>query len=149
MPTRKVPPTWLLHHSANSSMISSCTLPSNYPRTVGLRIATRWLHRLSFLPTSHKKDIYLYLYFVSYNNTYYVDGQERKDVVSYRKDYLKKLDNLQSNHRPPPSMQWWESCDPTCQCRVKKEASHDLPSPPVNVELRKKLVMIYHPHLSM
>ena len=45
-------------------------------------------------------------------------------MVSYRKDSLKKLDNLQTNHLPPPPCSD-ESRYRSCRCRVEKEASHD------------------------
>ena len=132
MPTRKEPLIWLLHHSANSSMISSYHLPTNYPRTVFffLRTATRWLHRLRFHPTSHKKGIYLY--FISYVYIYIYQecvwmGRVQGCVV-IQEGYLEKK-TWQSPVQPSSSttMQWWES-----------------PTPPVDAKPKKKLVMIYH-----
>ena len=70
----------------NEELVPSATLPPSYPRFIGLRTATRWLHRLGFRPMSHKKGAY-------------VDGHECADVVAYRDVYLKKLDDVRSVHR--------------------------------------------------
>ena len=117
--------------SFNSSMISSYHLPTNYPRTVFffLRTATRWLHRLRFHPTSHKKGIYLY--FISYVYIYIYQecvwmGRVQGCVVIQEGYLKKKLDNLQSNHLPPPPCSD-ERALPHCRCQAEKEASHDLP----------------------
>lgn len=98
----------------NNDLLPSTTLPPNYPRLISVRTATRWLHRLSYRPTSHKKEAY-------------VDGHERQDVVAYRVKYLKELDNLRSSHLPPPP------------CSDERAAT-----PPPDAETRKKLVLIYH-----
>ena len=55
------------------------------PAKVSIPTATRWLHKLGFNPSSTKKGLY-------------IDGHERKDVVDYRKLYLRKLEVLESTH---------------------------------------------------
>ncbi len=69
----------------------------------------------------------------------YIDGHEREDVVSYRKEFLKEALNLQQSHQPPP---------PPCS---DKPDPPPLPGPSTASELSapperhdKKLVMIYH-----
>ena len=59
----------------NNELLPSSDLPPNLPRSIGVRTATRWLRRLRFHPTSHKKGAY-------------VDGHERGDVVAHRKEFL-------------------------------------------------------------
>lgn len=98
----------------NDELLPSTTLPPSYPRFIGLRTATRWLHRLGFRPMSHKKGAY-------------VDGHERPDVVAYRDVYLKKLDDIRSVHLPPPP------------CSNERAAT-----PPVDAETKKRLITIYH-----
>ena len=71
--------------------VNDCLLPSHnlspeLPRSISIRTATRWLSRLGFRPTSHKKGAF-------------VDGHERDDVVMYRREFLRQL---KDSHRPPP-----------------------------------------------
>jgi hypothetical protein len=98
----------------NEELLPSATLPPSYPRFIGLRTATRWLHRLGFRPCGHRKGAY-------------VDGHERTDVVQYRSVYLKKLDDIRTVHLPPPP------------CSDEMAAI-----PPIDAETRKRLVIIYH-----
>lgn len=39
---------------------------------------------------------------MSHKKGAYVDGHERPDVIAYRTDYMKKLDEVCSIHLPPP-----------------------------------------------
>ena len=98
----------------NNDLLPSSTLPPHFPRSVSVRTATRWLHKLGFSPMSHKKGAY-------------VDGHEREDVVLYRREYLKKLDQLRQDHLPPP---------PCCDERAV--------TPTVDTKGKKNLVMIFH-----
>ena len=98
----------------NNELLPSSTLPPFFPRTITVRTATRWLHKLGFQPMSHKKGAY-------------VDGHEREDVVTYRKHYLKELDELRKSHLPPPP------------CSDEHDTTpHDA------TELRKSLILIFH-----
>ena len=81
------------------------------PAKVSVPTATRWLHKLGFNPSSTKKGLY-------------IDGHERKDVVDYRKLYLRKLEVLESTHAPPPPVS-------------------DEPETNVSSSL-KRLVLLYH-----
>ena len=98
----------------NNDLLPSYHLPPNLPRTISVRTATRWLHKLGFRPQSHKKGAY-------------VDGHEREDVVKSRDEFLKKLKELKETHLPPPP------------CSDERAAT-----PPPDAEMRKKLVLIYH-----
>ena len=98
----------------NNDLLPSYHLPPNLPRTISLRTATRWLHKLGFRPQSHKKGAY-------------VDGHEREDVVKSREEFLKKLKELKETHLPPPP------------CSDERAAT-----PPPDAETRKKLILIYH-----
>lgn len=103
----------------NSTLLPSQHLPPHFPRTISLRTATRWLHRLGFKPISHKKGIY-------------IDGHEREDVVKYRKEYLKIINGYRDNHQPRPL------------CSDERPPSPDAnPTTPSESD-DKKLVMIYH-----
>lgn len=97
----------------NSTLLPSHCLPPYFPRSISVRTAIRWLHHLGFRPMSHKKGVY-------------IDGHEREDVVKYRGEYLKKLEDLESSHLPRPAC-----CD---------EEMEVLPSDPS----MKKLVLLYH-----
>lgn len=96
----------------NTDLLPFTTLPAKYPRSISIRTATRWLHRLGFRPLGHKKGAY-------------VDGHEREDVMAYRKEYLKVMHDLHSTHNPPPP------------CSDEQAAI-----PPADAETRKKLVVI-------
>ena len=98
----------------NDCLLPSHDLPPAYPRSISLRTATRWLRRLGFRPTSHKKGAY-------------VDGHERQDVVASRGDYLQLMKELRESHLPPPP------------CSDERAAT-----PPPDAESRKTLVLIYH-----
>ena len=65
----------------NDDLLPSHHLPPELPRSISLRTAMRWLHKLGFRPTSHKKGAY-------------VDGHEREDVVAHRAEFLMKLKEL-------------------------------------------------------
>ena len=73
----------------NKELLPSRNLPPNFPRSIGLRTATRWLHRLGYRPQSHKKGAY-------------VDGHERDDVIAHRREYLDMVKKLHDSHLPPP-----------------------------------------------
>ena len=98
----------------NNCLLPSHNLPPELPRHISVRTATRWLIRLGFRPTSHKKGAF-------------VDGHERDDVVTYRRDFLQQLKQLKDAHRPPPP------------CSDERAAT-----PPATAETMKKLVLIYH-----
>ena len=83
------------------------------PNKVSTTTATRWLHKLGFSPSSTKKGVY-------------IDGHERKDVVDYRKLFLKKMEILETTHAQPP-----QASD---EARVITESDSS----------KKQLVMIYH-----
>ena len=76
-------------HFVNSSLLPGAHLPEGYPQQISLRTARSWLHQLGFKPTPHRKGLYF-------------DGHERKDVVEYRGIFLRKLEILESTHKPPP-----------------------------------------------
>jgi hypothetical protein len=97
----------------NNELLPSVTLPANFPGTISLRTATRWLHRLGFRPVSHKKGAYM-------------DGHERDDVVAYRKEYLKSMHELCLAHNPSPP------------CSDERAVT-----PPDDAEFKKKLVLIF------
>jgi len=73
----------------NTDLLPSADLPPDFPKSITLRTARRWLHSLGFLPTPYKKGVYY-------------DGHERDDVKEYHRIYLRKLEILQSTHLPPP-----------------------------------------------
>ena len=73
----------------NNELLPSSDLPPNLPRSIAVITTTRWLCRLGFRPTSHKKGTY-------------VDGHEREDVVAYRKEFLDEMKSLRDSHLPPP-----------------------------------------------
>ena len=98
----------------NDELLPSHHLPPELPRCISLRTAMRWLHKLGFRPTSHKKGAY-------------VDGHEREDVVAHRAEFLMKLKELKESHLPPPP------------CSDEPAAT-----PPLDAEFKKKLVLIYH-----
>ena len=98
----------------NNHLLPSHNLPPELPRSISVRTATRWLRRLGFRPTSHKKGAF-------------VDGHERDDVVAYRREFLQQLKQLKNSHRPPPP------------CSDERAAT-----PPPNAESMKTLVLIYH-----
>ena len=98
----------------NNELLPSSSLPPSFPRSIGLRTATRWLHRLGYRPQSHKKGAY-------------VDGHGRTDVVAHCTEYLDKMQNLHGSHLPLP---------PTSDERAA--------TPPPDAEFKKKLVLIYH-----
>ena len=98
----------------NNELLPSSDLPPNLPRSIGVRTATRWLRRLGFRPTSHKKGAY-------------VDGHERDDVVAHRKEFLEDMKTLRETHLPPP---------PPSDERAA--------TPPPNAEFLKQLIVIYH-----
>ena len=103
----------------NSSLLPSHHLPPHFPRSISLRTAVRWLHRLGFKPMSHKKGIY-------------IDGHEREDVVKYRSIYLKAMEDYLSNHQPRP---------------LCSDEQHPPPAPstsPPPERNDKKLVLFYH-----
>ena len=98
----------------NNHLLPSHNLPPELPRFISVRTAVRWLSRLGFRPTSHKKGAF-------------VDGHEREDVVVYRREFLQQLKQLKDTHRPPPP------------CSDERAAT---PSP--DAESMKRLVLIYH-----
>lgn len=98
----------------NNELLPSSDLPPNLPRSITVRTANRWLHRLGFRPTSHKKGAY-------------VDGHERDDVVAHRKKFLNEMKSLRESHLHPP---------PPSDERAL--------TPPIDAESRKRLVLIYH-----
>lgn len=71
----------------NNILLPSHHLPPHFPCSISFRTAVRWLHRLGFKPMSHKKGIY-------------IDGHEHDDVVKYRGEYLKTIEDYQNNHMP-------------------------------------------------
>ena len=73
----------------NDDLLPSHNLPPELPRFISVHTATRWLSRLGFSPTSHKKGAY-------------VDGHKRADVAS-RGEFLSKLKELKDSHLPPPT----------------------------------------------
>lgn len=98
----------------NNDLLPSSNLPANFPRSICVRTATKWLHRLGYRPQSHKKGAY-------------VDGHERDDVVASRKEYLGMLKKLRDLHLPPPPV-----------------SDERAATPPTDAETRRKLVLIYH-----
>ena len=98
----------------NETLLPSSNLPPFFPRSITVITATRWLHRLGYCPTGHKKGAY-------------VDGHEREDVVEYRGKYLDMLKELYDTHLPLPV-----------------PSDKMVPIPPLDAEFRKKLVLIFH-----
>lgn len=98
----------------NNKRLPSSNFSPNLPRSISVRIATTWLRRLGFQPTSQKKGAY-------------VDGHERDDVVAQRKQFLDELKSLRELHLPPP---------PPCDERVT--------TPPSDAETRKRLELTHH-----
>jgi hypothetical protein len=74
------------HSSVNNELLPSSNLPPNFPCSNGVKTATRWLHRLGYHPTSHKK----------------VDGHESDDVTAHRKEYSAMMKIPHDTHLPPP-----------------------------------------------
>ena len=101
----------------NNALLVSSHLPPNFPRSISLRTAIRWLHHLGFKPVSHKKGVC-------------IDGHECEDAVKNRESLLKTLHELRCSHRPPPPPPLYNDDPP----RVRQEADED----------RKDLVIIYH-----
>ena len=87
----------------NNELLPSRNLPPNFPRSIGLRTATRWLHRLGYRPQSHKKGAY-------------VDGHKRDDVIAHRREYLDMVKKLRDSHLPPPPLSD-ESSNSSTRCR--------------------------------
>ena len=98
----------------NNDLLPSSNLPPNLLRSITVMTATRWLHRLGFRPTSHKKGPY-------------VDGHERDDVVTYQKKFLSEMNTFRESHLPAP---------PPSDERAL--------TPPSDAEFCKRLVLIYH-----
>ena len=98
----------------NNHLLPSHSLPPELPRFISVHTAVRWLSRLGFRPTSHKKGAF-------------VDGHEREDVVVYRREFLQQLKQLKDTHRPPPP------------CSDERAAT-----PSLIAESMKRLVLIYH-----
>ena len=67
----------------NSTLLPSHYLPPHFPRSISVRTAVHWLHRLGFKPMSHKKGIY-------------IDGHE------YHGQYLSIMEEYRNNHMPMP-----------------------------------------------
>ncbi len=74
----------------NSTLLPSHSLPPYFPCSISIHTAIRWLHHLGFRPMSHKKGVY-------------IDSHEREDVIKYHGEYLKKLEELESNHLQRPA----------------------------------------------
>ena len=98
----------------NNELLPSHVLSSNFPRTISVRTANRWLHQLGFTPESHKKGSY-------------VDGHEREDVVKSRGEFFNLIMDLKMSHKPPPP------------CSDEMAA---VPGP--DAESQKQLTLIYH-----
>ncbi len=76
-------------HWVNEVLLVNNVLEPGYPRQISLSTANRWLHMLSFEVIKGT----------------YVDGDERSDVVEYRKKFLQKmvaLGFLNKNNAPTP-----------------------------------------------
>ena len=98
----------------NNELLPSSNLPPNLPRTITVRTATRWLHRLGFRPMSHKKGTY-------------DDGHEQDDIIAHRKTFLDKMKTLRDTHLPPPP-----------------PSDEQALTPPPNAKFLKRVVLIYH-----
>ena len=72
----------------NNDLLTTSHLPPQYPRSISVSTAIRWLKHLGFKPRSHKKGVY-------------IDGHEREDVVKHRETYLKSMCDLRKSHKPP------------------------------------------------
>ena len=64
----------------NSSLLPSNHIPPHFPRSISLRTAIRWLHKLDFKSMGH--------------NGIFIDGHERVDVVKYRGEFLQEMHSL-------------------------------------------------------
>ena len=98
----------------NNELLPSHNLAPNLPRTISVRTANRWLHRMGLTPQSHKKGSY-------------VDGHERENIIKSREEFLKLITDLKRSHKPPPP----------CSDEMA-------PVPGPNAEFQKDLVLIYH-----
>ena len=65
----------------NNDLLTESHLPPQYPRSISVSTAIRWLKHLGFRPRSHKKGVY-------------IDGHKREDVVKHRDTYLKSMSDL-------------------------------------------------------
>ena len=65
----------------NDELLPTADLPGNYCKSISLRTAYRWL---AFQGFHYKKD----------QKGAYVDGNEREDVVTYRNQFIRKIDIL-------------------------------------------------------
>uniref|UniRef100_A0A1X7V209 Uncharacterized protein n=1 Tax=Amphimedon queenslandica TaxID=400682 RepID=A0A1X7V209_AMPQE len=77
-------------HWVNTDLLPNADLPPSLPQSIKERTAVKWLHELGFRSQRHKKGIY-------------IDGHERKDVVEYRRIFLRKIEILEKTHLPPPN----------------------------------------------
>lgn len=73
----------------NEQLLPSHHLSPNFPRSISLCTAIRWLHDLGFKPMSHKKGIYIVCH-------------DREDVVKHRDEYLSS--HTAANPSTPPSL---------------------------------------------
>lgn len=110
----------------NNTLLPSHHLPPNFPRSISLRTAIRWLHQLGFKPVSHKKGIY-------------IDGHEREDVVKHRENYLTSLETLQLTHQSPPPI-----IDDQTLSFPEASISDTSQGTSASAAPKKKLVTIYH-----
>ena len=65
--------TWV-----NTELSPSQVLEPGFPRNISVETGRKWLHELGFFIVDRKKGIYY-------------DGHERKDVVEYRRKFLRKV----------------------------------------------------------
>ena len=111
----------------NERLLPSHHLSLNFPRSISLRTAIRWLHDLGFKPMSHKKIIY-------------IDGHEREDVVKYRDEYLSEVHTMQQTHQHLPLC----GDEPTPASPQTTSLSPSLSDTAPHERDDNKLVMIYH-----
>ena len=102
------------HQWIKSELLATSSLPENAPKSISLRSAYRWMHFYGFKYEHYRKGLYH-------------DGHERNDVVTYRKEYLRRLEILQATHKPPP---------------LPSDGEASLPIG--NSSASKELVLIYH-----
>ena len=62
----------------NKSLLPNSTIEPGFPRKIAIETARKWLHELGFEVVTARKGIF-------------IDGHEREDVVTYRKQFLRRM----------------------------------------------------------
>ena len=82
---------------------------------------------------------------MSHKKGIYIDGHEREDVVKYRAEYLKVINDYQQNHQPRPLCSDERPPTPSsAESSVPSTSTLSLSSAAPSERNDKKLVMIFH-----